>query len=78
MTKNQPRLLFEEEFNDNAAHLLQAVEALIREECCDNGCAHKKGGEFVGTDVENPTHCKHFKVSAGAPIECAAYECGVE
>lgn len=67
-------LLFPEEFNSNAAYLLQAAEALVFEECCSNGCVHRKNGEFLGTDVRNPTHCRHFKVSADAPIECSAFE----
>lgn len=71
-------LLFPEEFNDNAAYLLQLAEAVVFEECCNNGCAHKADGTFMGHEVGQPTNCRHFRVSAGAPIECAAFfpECG--
>mgnify|MGYP007113657118 FL=1 len=71
-------LLFSEEFNSNAACLLQAVEAVVFEECCNNGCVFRRGGAFLGFDVEHPTSCSHFKVSACAPIECTAFQpdCG--
>ena len=71
-------LLFPEEFNSNAACLLQAVEAVVFEECCNNGCVFRRGGAFLGFDVEHPTSCSHFKVFACAPIECTAFQpdCG--
>lgn len=79
MTDYQPPLLFEEEFNDNAAYLLQVTESVIMEECCNNGCVHQQNGAyFIYGEVINPTHCRFFKLPSGAPIECAAYECGVE
>ena len=79
MNNYQPPLLFEEEFNDNAARLLQVTEAVIMEECCNNGCAHKPDGACsTFREVVNPTHCRFFKLPTCAPIECAAYECGVE
>lgn len=69
------------EFNDKAALLLQAAETIIYEECCSNGCVHKKHGSFLGKTVTaslGPTACRFFQPSDGQPIECATMMCELE
>lgn len=78
MNFRQPPLLDHYEFNTAAAELLQLAESVIFEECCENKCVHREGGEFDNRKVENPTHCRFFKLAPCAQIDCAAYECEVE
>lgn len=77
MTYTQAPLFDESCFNSNGQDLLQAAETAILEECCRNGCTHEADGDYIGGKVNNPTHCKFFKVSSGIPFECAAFDCGV-
>ena len=62
-------MLCECELDANAHALLAIAERIIREECCDNGCAHR--GVSKGW---LPSHCPCFAPS-GPLLDCSRYVC---